>query len=326
MSAQSHDHHHGHAHGHSHDHPHDHHHGHKDHHHHQVPRAGARRAFAVGVALNTLFVAVEWVCGVLSGSLALIADATHNFSDVLGLLMAWGAIALSRRPPSARFTYGLGSTTILAALANAMLLLVATGGIAWEAIHRFRDAGTVNETFMIWVALLGVVINGVTAWLFMAERKHDLNMRGAYLHMAADAAVSLGVVAAGISMMFTGWMWLDPLVSLVIVAVIFAGTWGLLRDSARLALQAAPEDIDPVGVRRYLAALPGVSEVHDLHIWAMSTTENAMTAHMVMPAGHPGDDFFADVVEHIEHQFNIGHVTIQIETGRACALAPDHVV
>ena len=313
-------------HDHPHEHPHDHHHGHKDHHHHQLPRAGARRAFAIGVALNSAFVAVEWIYGVMAGSLALIVDATHNFSDVIGLLMAWGAIALSRRPPSPRFTYGLGSTTILAALANAMLLLVAVGGIAWEAIHRFQNAAAINETTMIWVALLGVVINAVTAWMFMSERKEDLNMRGAYLHMAADAAVSLGVAIAGIGMLYTGWLWLDPLVSLVIVAVIFVGTWGLLRDSTRLALQAAPEHIDPLGVRRYLAALPGVTEVHDLHIWAMSTTENAMTAHMVMPAGHPGDDFFADVVEHIEHQFHIGHVTIQIETGRACALAPDHVV
>jgi cobalt-zinc-cadmium efflux system protein len=313
-------------HDHPHEHPHDHHHGHKDHHHHQLPRAGARRAFAIGVALNSAFVAVEWIYGVMAGSLALIADATHNFSDVIGLLMAWGAIALSRRPPSPRFTYGLGSTTILAALANAMLLLVAVGGIAWEAIHRFQNAAAINETTMIWVALLGVVINAVTAWMFMSERKEDLNMRGAYLHMAADAAVSLGVAIAGIGMLYTGWLWLDPLVSLVIVAVIFVGTWGLLRDSTRLALQAAPEHIDPLGVRRYLAALPGVTEVHDLHIWAMSTTENAMTAHMVMPAGHPGDDFFADVVEHIEHHFHIGHVTIQIETGRACALAPDHVV
>lgn len=285
-----------------------------------------RRAFALGVALNAGFVVVEWTCGVISGSLALIADATHNFGDVLGLLMAWGALALSRRPPSPRFTYGLGGSTILAALANAMLLLVAVGGIAWEAVGRFRDSAPVDAATMIWVAALGVCINAATAWLFMDGGKQDLNVRGAYLHMAADAAVSLGVVLAGVGMMVSGWRWLDPLVSLVIVVVIFAGTWGLLRDSTRLALQAAPEHIDPVGVRRYLAALDGVAEVHDLHIWAMSTTENAMTAHLVMPQGHPGDEFFAGVLEHIEQQFRIGHVTIQIETGRACALAPDHVV
>ena len=311
---------------HSHDHPHDHHHGHKDHHHHHVPRPDAMRAFAIGIALNTIFVVVEWVFGVMAGSLALIADATHNFGDVLGLILAWGAASLARRPPSARFTYGLGGSTILAALANAMLLLMAIGGIAWEAVQRFGSAEAINAPIMIWVALLGVVINAVTAWLFMAGGKKDLNMRGAYLHMAADAGVSLGVAVAGVGVIYTGWRWLDPVVSLVIVAVIFAGTWGLLRDSVRMALQAAPENIDTAGVRRYLAALPGVAEVHDLHIWAMSTAENAMTAHLVMPAGHPGDDFFADVVEHIEHKFEIGHVTIQIETGRACALAPDHVV
>jgi cobalt-zinc-cadmium efflux system protein len=313
-------------HEHSHDHPHDHHHGHKDHHHHHAPRPDAMRAFAFGIALNAIFVVVEWVFGVMSGSLALIADATHNFGDVLGLILAWGAAALARRPPSARFTYGLGGSTILAALANAMLLLVAIGGIAWEAIQRFGEAAPVNAPIIIWVALFGVVINAVTAWLFLSGGKKDLNMRGAYLHMAADAAVSLGVAAAGFGMMMTGWLWLDPVTSLLIVAVIFVGTWGLLRDAVRMALQAAPETIDTVGVRKYLAALPGVTEVHDLHIWAMSTTENAMTAHLVMPAGHPGDDFFADVVEHIEHQFEIGHVTIQIETGRACALAPEHVI
>ena len=284
------------------------------------------RAFAFGIALNAIFVVVEWVFGVMSGSLALIADATHNFGDVLGLILAWGAAALARRPPSARFTYGLGGSTILAALANAMLLLVAIGGIAWEAIQRFGEAAPVNAPIIIWVALFGVVINAVTAWLFLSGGKKDLNMRGAYLHMAADAAVSLGVAAAGFGMMMTGWRWLDPVTSLLIVAVIFVGTWGLLRDAVRMALQAAPETIDTVRVRKYLAALPGVTEVHDLHIWAMSTTENAMTAHLVMPAGHPGDDFFADVVEHIEHQFEIGHVTIQIETGRACALAPEHVI
>ena len=308
------------------EHSHDHHHGHKDHHHHNVPRPGAMRAFALGIVFNSVFVVVEWTYGVMAGSLALIADATHNFGDVLGLALAWGAAALARRPPSARFTYGLGGSTILAALANAMLLLMAIGGIAWEAIHRFHSQVVVDEATIIWVALLGVAINTATAWLFMADRKKDLNMRGAYLHMAADTGVSLGVAMAGFGMMYTGWRWLDPLVSLLIVVVIFVGTWGLLRDAMRLALQAAPQDIDPLRVRGYLAALPGVSEIHDLHIWAMSTTENAMTAHLVMPAGHPGDDFFADVGKYIEHEFNIGHVTIQIETGKPCALAPDHVV
>ena len=279
--------------------------------------------------LNVMFVVIEWVYGVLANSLALIADATHNFSDVLGLALAAGAMALARRPPSVRFTYGLRGTTILAALGNAMILLVATGGIAWEAILRFQSVDTINETIVIWVAALGVLINAGTAMLFMQGSKSDLNVRGAYLHMAADAGVSLGVVIAGVGMMFTGWTWLDPVASLLIVTVIFVGTWGLLRDAVKLALHAAPDSVDPTDVRRYLAGLTGVAEVHDLHIWAMSTTETALTVHLVMPAGHPGDDFLSDVIHQVEHKFRIGHVTIQIETGSSaipCVLAPDHVV
>jgi cobalt-zinc-cadmium efflux system protein len=291
--------------------------------------ASVGRAFAIGIALNIVFVAVELVYGVLANSLSLIADATHNFSDVLGLVFAWGASALARRPPSTRFTYGLRGSTILAALGNAMLLLVATGGIAWEAILRFKSPGAVNEWTMIWVAVFGVLVNGGTAWLFMAGRKSDLNIRAAYLHMAADAGVSLGVAVAGIGILFTGWIWLDPVASLLIVTVIFIGTWSLLRDSVKLALHAAPESVDPVDVRRYLAGLPGVAEAHDLHIWAMSTTEIALTVHLVMPGGHPGDEFVANVIRQIEDKFRIGHTTIQIETGtssNACVLAPDHVV
>jgi cobalt-zinc-cadmium efflux system protein len=306
-------------HAHSHDHEH--------HHHHHAHSAG--RAFAIGIALNIVFVVVEWTYGVMANSLALIADATHNFGDVLGLALAWGAMALARRPPSARFTYGLRGSTILAALGNAMLLLVATGGIAWEAIRRFDSTSAVNETVMIWVAVLGVLINAGTAMLFMRGSKTDLNVRGAYLHMAADAGVSLGVVLAGIAMLYTGWIWLDPLASLLIVTVIFVGTWGLLRDSVRLALQAAPENVNPMDVRRYLIGLPGVAEMHDLHIWAMSTTETALTVHLVMPAGHPGDEFFENVICQIAENFHIGHATIQIETGTSanpCVLAPDHVV
>jgi cobalt-zinc-cadmium efflux system protein len=300
---------------------------HEHHHHHHQHSAG--RAFAIGIALNLIFVVVEWVFGVMANSLALIADATHNFGDVLGLVLAWGAMTLARRPPSARFTYGLRGSTILAALGNAMLLLVATGGIAWEAIRRFDSTSAVDETVMIWVAVLGVLINAGTAMLFMRGSKTDLNVRGAYLHMAADAGVSLGVVFAGVVMLYTGWNWLDPVASLLIVTVIFVGTWGLLRDSVRLALQAAPENVDPMDVRRYLVALPGVAEMHDLHIWAMSTTETALTVHLVMPAGHPGDEFFENVIRQIEEKFHIGHATIQIETGTSsnpCVLAPDHVV
>lgn len=210
-----------------------------------------------------------------------------------------------------------------------MLLLVATGGIAWEAILRLKSTAAVNENIMIWVAALGVVINAGTALLFMGGSKADLNVRGAYLHMAADAGVSLGVAVAGVGMLFTGWTWLDPATSLLVVTVIVVGTWGLLRDSVRLALHAAPESVDPLDVRRYLTGLPGVTEVHDLHIWGMSTSETALTVHLMMPGGHPGDDFLADVIRRIESEFHIGHATIQIETGTSsnpCALAPDHVV
>jgi len=310
---------------HSHSHAHDHTHTHGG----DARSARLGRAFAAGIALNVAFVIVEVILGLMANSLALVADAMHNLSDVVGLVLAWGASALALRPPSARFTYGFRGSTILAALANAMLLLVVTGGIAWEALHRLKNPGIVNETLMIWVAIAGIVINGVTAWFFMADRKSDLNVRGAYLHMAADAGVSAGVALAGAGMLLTGWLWLDPAVSLVIVATIFVGTWGLLRDSVKLALHAAPESVDPGEVRGYLCALKGVAEVHDLHIWGMSTTETALTAHLVMPAGHPGDDFIAHVVHDIEHRFRIGHVTIQIEMGTSanpCALAPDHVV
>ena len=310
---------------HSHSHAHDHTHSHGG----DAHSARLGRAFAAGIALNVAFVIAEVILGLMANSLALVADAMHNLSDVVGLVLAWGASALALRPPSARFTYGFRGSTILAALANAMLLLVVTGGIAWEALHRLKNPGIVNETLMIWVAIAGIVINGVTAWFFMADRKSDLNVRGAYLHMAADAGVSAGVALAGAGMLLTGWLWLDPAVSLVIVATIFVGTWGLLRDSVKLALHAAPESVDPGEVRGYLCALKGVAEVHDLHIWGMSTTETALTAHLVMPAGHPGDDFIAHVVHDIEHRFRIGHVTLQIEMGTSanpCALAPDHVV
>ncbi len=312
--------------------PHSHAHHHHDHAHAHAGdarRARLGRAFAIGIALNLTFVVIEISCGLMANSLALVADAVHNLSDVVGLMLAWGASALALRPPSARFTYGLRGSTILAALANAMLLLVVTGGIAWEALLRLKNPGVLNESLMVWVALAGIAINGGTAWLFMADRKSDLNVRGAYLHMAADAGISLGVALAGAAIMLTGWRWLDPAISLLIVATIFVGTWGLLRDSVKLALHAAPASVDPDDVRRYLCALPGVVELHDLHIWGMSTTETALTAHLVMPAGHPGDDFFAEVVHEIEHRFRIGHVTIQIETGTSanpCALAPDHVV
>ena len=296
---------------------------------HGLDASGHDRAFAIGVALNVAFVVIEWVFGVLANSLALVADASHNLSDVLGLLLAWGAAMLARRGPSARFTYGLRSSTIYAALANAALLLVVTGGIAWEAILRFQNPAGIDAPVVIWVAALGVIINAGTALLFRSGRRGDLNIRGAYLHMAADAAVSLGVVIAGLVTLTTRWTWIDPVASLAIVAVIVAGTWGMLRDSMRLALHAVPEDVDPIRVRRLLEGQPGVQEVHDLHIWGMSTTETALTAHLVMPGGHPGDDFISDLAHAVEQEFCITHVTLQVEIGsarRPCALAPEHVV
>lgn len=300
---------HGHNHGHSHE------------------SAGYGRAFAIGAALNLGFVAAEAGFGLVSGSLALVADAGHNLSDVLGLLLAWGASLLVRRRPTLRRTYGLRRTSILAALANAVLLLVAIGAIAWEALRRFGDPGPVAGGTVIGVALVGVAVNGVTALLFMRGQRDDLNLRGAFLHMAADAGVSLGVAIAGVTILTTGWRWLDPLVSLAIVAVIFVGTWGLLRDSVNLALDAVPGEIDTDAVRRYLLNLPTVTDVHDLHIWAMSTTETALTAHLVLPGGHDGDALLARACRELHDRFGIEHSTLQVERGDpafacSCSLAP----
>jgi cobalt-zinc-cadmium efflux system protein len=325
-------------HRHDHDHAHDHHAAHDSgpdhaghahsHHAHGVPdRAG--RAFAIGIALNLAFVVAEIAYGLAADSLALLADAGHNFGDVLGLVFAWGASALAARAPTARFTYGLRGSTILAALGNAMLLLVAIGGIAWEAIQRLQAPVAVEGTTVIWVAAAGICVNAFTAWLFMRRRHSDLNVRAAYLHMAADALVSVGVVVAGIVMLATGWERVDPIVSIVVALVILYGTWGLLRESVQLALHAVPAQLDPGRVRAHLASLPGVVEIHDLHIWGMSTTETALTAHLVMPAGHPGDDFLCDIALAVQERFNICHATFQIETATGtapCALAPDHVV
>ena len=292
---------------HSHSHGHGHEHGHAP--------ADFGRAFAIGIVLNTVFVVVEATFGLLSGSMALVADAGHNLSDVLGLLIAWGATVAARRPASARFTWGLKSSTILAALANAMLLLVAIGAILFETVHRLIWPVQPEGWTMVWVAAIGIAINTATALMFMAGRKHDLNVRGAFLHMAADALVSVGVVVAGVVIVLTGWALVDPLVSLAIVAVIGWGTWGLLRDSVKLGLNAVPEGIDEGAVRGLLAALPGVASVHDLHIWPMSTTETALIAHLVMPAGNPGDTFLHEAAHQLEHRFGIGHATLQVETG-----------
>lgn len=305
----------GHQHGHGHAHAH-------------AP-ADYGRVFAIGVALNLSFVLAEAVFGVIGHSLALLADAGHNLSDVLGLLMAWGASVLARRRPSARFTYGLRSSSILAALANAVFLLIVTGGIVWEALQRLLHPAPVAGGIVIGVAAFGVLINTGTALLFMAGRKDDLNIRGAFLHMAGDAAVSLGVVLAGIGMLWTGWLWLDPAVSLLISAVIVIATWGLLRDAVNLALHAVPAGIDTEAVRTYLADLPEVAAVHDLHIWAMSTTETALTAHLVMPSGYPGDGFLNRVCGELQTHFCIQHATLQVETGdplHPCILEPEHRV
>jgi cobalt-zinc-cadmium efflux system protein len=285
-------------------------------------------AFAVGIALNLTFVAVEFVYGVLANSMALVADAGHNLSDVLSLAIAWIASVLARRPPSARLTYGLGGSSIVAALFNAVLLLVAVGAIAWEAILRLLHPEPVASGTVMIVAAVGIVINGATAWLFASGRKGDLNIRGAFLHMVADAAVSAGVVVAAAVILMTGWLWLDPLTSLAVVGLIVWGTWSLLRDSLAMSVSAVPAAIDPQAVRRYLESRPGVAAVHDLHIWPMSTTETALTAHLVLPAGHPGDEFLMQATTELKRRFGIGHTTLQIEVSAetACQLAPDHVV
>ena len=291
-------------------------HNHGDGHHshsHEIP--DYNRAFVIGTTLNVGFVIVEAVFGFLTNSLSLMADAGHNLSDVLGLLLAWGASWLVRRRPTPRYTYGLRRSSILAALLNASFLLISMGAIATEAIQRFFQPTPVSGSTVIGVALVGIVINGVTAWMFMSGRERDLNIKGAFLHMAADALVSLGVVLAGIAILTTGWFWFDPFVSLIIVAVIVVGTWNLLRDSVNLALDAVPEGIELQAVRTYLAELPGVVEVHDLHIWAMSTTEAALTAHLVMPVGKPDDAFLARISMELHDKFGIEHTTIQVEVG-----------
>ena len=325
MGPAPHRHHDDHGHNHAHAHDHDHDNGHGGHHH--AP-ASFGTAFAIGIGLNTAFVAVEASFGYAGNSVALIADAGHNLSDVLGLVVAWLADLLSKRAPSARFTYGLRGSSILAALFNAIFLLVAVGAIGWEALLRLFNPEPVASTTVIVVAAIGIVVNGVTAWLFASGRDGDLNIRGAYLHMASDALVSAGVVAAGLVIAVTGWMWLDPLTSLIVSALIVAGTWGLLRDSVAMSLDAMPPGIDPDAVRRFLEMRPGVTEMHDLHIWSMSTKEIALTCHLVIPGGRPDDGFLRDLTHDLKHDFGIGHPTVQIETDAevTCALAPAHVV
>jgi cobalt-zinc-cadmium efflux system protein len=286
------------------------------------------RAFSIGIAANLAYLGAEAAAGIFSGSLALLADAGHNLGDVLGLVLSWAAAMLARRQPSGRFTYGLRSSSILAAIANAVILLVVTGGIAWEAIWRMTHPVPVASGIMIAVAAAGIFVNGGTAMLF-ASGSADLNVKSAFLHLAADALVTAGVVVAGVTIWLTDWEWLDPAVSLVVSTVIILGTWRLLKSAIGLALDAVPEGVDAAAVRAHLLSLPGVTGLHDLHIWGMSTTETALTCHLIMPDGHPGDAVLNQMSQQLEHQFGIHHATIQIEladTDEACALTPEHVV
>jgi len=297
---------------------HSHEHHHHDHHDHHAHPADYGRAFAIGIALNMLFVVIEGVAGFLGNSVALLADAGHNLSDVLGLALAWGAHALSRLPPTRRFTYGFQRSSILAALTNAILLMVACGAITLESVRRLADPPPVMGTTMMIVAAVGIAVNALTAMLFARGRKGDINIRGAFMHMAADALVSAAVVIAGALVIYTGREWIDPVTSLIVVVVIVVGTWGLLRDSLGLALDAVPSSIDPEAVSKRLQALGGVDDVHHLHIWPISTSAYALTAHIVMPAGHPGDGFLRTAQAMIESEFGIKHATLQVELGAAC--------
>jgi cobalt-zinc-cadmium efflux system protein len=315
------------AHPHDHDHPHGHGHSHAHGHtgHSHAPTTFGL-AFAVGVALNSVLVGAEFAFGYAANSLALISDAIHNLSDVLALLLAWGAAWLSRRRPTQQYTYGYRRASILAALINAGLLLIGVGGIAVEAVDRLREPAAVAGWTVVIVAAIGILVNGATALMFMRGRDHDLNIRATYLHMAADAGVSMGVVVAALMIMATGWLWVDPAVSLCIAAVVLVSGWGLARDSVNLALDGVPRGIDLPDVKDYLARLDGVTDVHDLHIWAMSTNETALTAHLVRPDGF-NDAFLHGVCEELARRFRIQHTTLQIEAGSdVCKLAPAEVV
>jgi len=283
------------------------------HDHHHAPKDFGR-AFAIGIFLNGGFIVLEVVFGLLSDSLALLADAGHNMSDVLGLILAWGASELAKKAASSRRTYGWKRATVLAALFNALLLLVGVGGIFWEAIRRLQEPAQVAGATVIWVAALGILVNGATAWLFFSGRKSDLNVRGAFLHMAADAGVSAGVMIAGALILFTSWTWLDPLVSLAIGFFILLSTWGLLKDSLNFSLDAVPESIDPEAVQTYLAGLDGIREVHHLHIWPLSTTEVALTAHLVKVEPTLDDDLLHRIEHELHERFEITHPTIQFES------------
>ena len=312
-AGKGHDHRHDHKHGHSHGHAHSH--GHGGHSHGPLT---FDRAFAIGISLNIAFVIVEFGLGFVAHSVALMADAGHNLSDVLGLFVAWAGTTLARRQPSKRFTYGFKASTILAALLNALLLLMAMGAIVFEAVQRFGQPADVKGAIVVVVAGAGILVNGATAWLFARGQKSDINLRGAYLHMAADATVSAGVMIAGLVIWFTDAQWIDPVTSIVVAVLIFWQTWGLLKETVEMSLNAVPRGIDPDRVSAALTGLPGVSALHDLHIWPMSTTETVLTAHLVM-AQPAGDTFLADAQKMLHDSFGIAHTTIQIERGEDCA-------
>ena len=284
-------------------------------------------AFAWAIGLNAAYVVVEAGFGFVSGSLALVADAAHNLTDVGGLVLAWGAVALSRRTPSTRHTYGLGRTSILAALVNGLALMIAVGALAWEAVGRFSAPAAVESGTILGVALLGIAINAGTAYLFMRGREHDINIEGAFLHMASDAAVSGGVVLSALLIMATGWTWVDPVAGLAVSAVIAWSAFGLLKSALHLSLDGVPEKIDTRAVADWLTKQSGVASIHDLHIWPLSTTTTALTVHLVMPEGSPGDAFLDTVAHELEHRFSIEHATLQIERGdgKECHLAPTNV-
>ncbi|MDV6331883.1 cation diffusion facilitator family transporter [Asticcacaulis sp. 201] len=317
---------HGHSHGDDHGHGQGHNHAHAGGHGHSHAPTDFGARFLWAAALNTAFIIAEVIFGLKANSLALLADAGHNFSDAISLVLSWAAWWLAKRKPGGNFTYGYRGASIMAALFNALLLMVAVGGIVWEAVQRFNSVQPVQGDLVMWVAGAGILVNGFTAWLF-AQGQSDLNIKAAFAHLAADAVVSAAVVVAGLAMIFTGWAWLDPALSIVVSLVIVWGTWGLLRDSVRLSLQGVPPHIDAAKVKAFLAGLEGVSGVHDLHIWGMSTTEVALTVHLIMPAGHPGDDFLRHLAEELSHHHGIIHATVQIETGaHACVLESEEMV
>jgi len=287
---------------------------HNHNHSHQV--GDYNRAFAIGIALNLIFVVIETIYGVLSDSLALIADAGHNLSDVFSLLLAWGASYLAKKAATEKRTYGLRKATVMASLGSAILLLIALGGIAWEAVNRVSDPAPVEGMTVIVVAAIGVVINTLTALLFVSGQKNDLNIKGAFLHMAADAVVSLGVVVAGLFILFKGWLWIDPVISLVIVVVILIGTLGLLKDSLNYALDAVPDSIDIPELRQYFIGLESVERIHDLHVWPLSTTEIALTVHLVVNDTELDNQFLRNQQQYLHDHFGIAHSTLQIESSR----------